>query len=79
MLCALTQISIANPDANLFALYPYRVVRPGDPLRNDKYVFDKITAPRFKAARNFLITNYYSFIAQNVLDANPLIVKQPGQ
>jgi starch-binding outer membrane protein, SusD/RagB family len=70
--------SSANPDANLYALYPYRVVRPGDP-RNNKYVYDKIIAPRFKAPRFFQMQNYYSFIAQNVLDANPLIVRQPQQ
>ena len=71
--------SAANPDANLFALYPYRVIRPGDAARNNKYVFDKIVAPRFRAARFFQLQNYYSFIAQGVTDANPLIVKNPGQ
>lgn len=69
----------ANPDANLYALYGYRVIRPGDAARNNKYVFDKIIAPRFKAARLFQLQNYYSFIAQGVTDANPLIVKNPGQ
>ncbi|TDH29067.1 RagB/SusD family nutrient uptake outer membrane protein [Segetibacter sp. 3557_3] len=68
----------ANPDANLFALYPYRVIRPGDPARHDKYVFDKIVAPRFRAARFFQINNYYSSIAQGVIDANPLIIRNPG-
>ena len=71
--------SAANPDANLFALYPYRVIRPGDAARNNKYVFDKIVAPRFRAPRFFQVQNYYSFIPQGVTDANPLIVKNPGQ
>ena len=71
--------SASNPDANLYALYPYRVVRPGDAARDGKYVYDKIIAPRFRAPRFFQITNYYSFIAQNVLDANPSISRQPGQ
>lgn len=70
--------SPSNPDANLFALYPYRVVRPGDP-RDGKYVYDKIIAPRFRAPRFFQITNYYNFIGQNVLNANLLITRQPGQ
>ena len=70
--------SPSNPDANLYALYPYRVVRPGD-ARDGKYVYDKIIAPRFRAPRFFQITNYYNFIAQNVLNANLLITRQPGQ
>ena len=71
--------SSSNPDANLYALYPYRVVRPGDAARDGKYVFDKIIAPRFRAPRFFQITNYYSFIGQDVLNANPSITRQPGQ
>jgi hypothetical protein len=57
----------------------YRVVRPGDPARNDKFVFDRLVAPRYLAPRNFQIQNYYSAIPQNVIDANPLIVRNPFQ
>ena len=71
--------SASNPDANLYALYPYRVVRPGDAARDGKYVYDRIIASRFRAPRFFQITNYYSFIGQDVLNANPLIIRQPGQ
>lgn len=69
-----------NPNANIFALYPYRIVRPGDPARDGKYVFVKLKAPRFGAPRFFnAATNYYSFISQAVRDNNPLIEKNPGQ
>ena len=67
-----------NPNDFMWALYPYRVIRPGDP-RDGKYVFDKIKAPRFRLARNFQITNYYSTIPQSAIDNNPLIVKNPFQ
>lgn len=70
--------SPSNPQANAFALYPYRVVRPGHPTHN-KYVFDKIAAPRYKAPRNFQLNNYYSFIPQSVLDNNPKIARNPFQ
>lgn len=70
--------SEGNPDAVLYALYPYRVVRPGHPTDN-KYVFDKIRAPRFRAPRNFQLGNYYSSIDQNVLNNNPKIVRNPFQ
>jgi hypothetical protein len=63
--------------AMLYALYMYRVVRPGDAARNNKYVFDRLVSPRFLAPRNFQIQNYYSAIPQNVLDANPLIIRNP--
>ncbi|MBD0287477.1 MAG: RagB/SusD family nutrient uptake outer membrane protein, partial [Flavisolibacter sp.] len=70
---------VNSPTAMLYALYPYRVVRPGDPARDGKYVFDRLVAPRFIAPRNFQIQNYYMFIPQNVLDANPLITRNPFQ
>jgi hypothetical protein len=60
------------------ALYPYRVVRPGHPT-HDKYVYDKLRAPRFRAPRNFQLNNYYSAIPQGTLDNNPLIVRNPFQ
>lgn len=68
--------SPASRDAVVYALYPYRVVRPGDP-RHGKYVFVKLTAPRFIAPRFFRIGNYYASIAQDVLDKNPKLVRNP--
>ncbi len=65
-----------NPDANIYALYPYRIIRPGHP-NDGKYVFDKIIAPRFKAPRFFRPGNYYSAIAQSVIDNNPKIIRNP--
>jgi len=70
--------SRSNPNAIPLALYPYRVVRPGHPT-NDKYVYDKLTAPRFRAPRNFQLNNYYSAIPQATLNNNPKIVRNPFQ
>lgn len=70
--------NINNPDAMLTALYPYRVVRPGD-ARDGKYIFIKMVAPRFRAPRLFQLANYYSFIDQNVINNNPKIVRNPFQ
>lgn len=69
----------ANPNTKVYALYPYRVIRPGDAARNNKYVFVKMVAPRFGSPRLFFIQNYYSFIGQDVLNSNPKIVKNPFQ
>lgn len=65
-----------NPNANIYALYPYRIVHPGH-LNDGKYVFDKFIAPRFKVPRFFRPGNYYSSISQSVLDNNPKIVRNP--
>ncbi|MCU7548869.1 RagB/SusD family nutrient uptake outer membrane protein [Chitinophagaceae bacterium LB-8] len=65
-----------NPNAMLYALYPYRVVRPGDP-RDGKYVFVKLVAPRYKAPRFFQMGNYYSSIDQAVINNNPKIIRNP--
>jgi hypothetical protein len=66
----------ANPDAMIYALYPYRVVRPGH-ATHGKYVFDKLVAPRFRAPRFFQMGNYYSSIEQLVIDNNPKIIRNP--
>jgi starch-binding outer membrane protein, SusD/RagB family len=69
-----------NPIAQVGALYPYRVIRPGDAARNGKYVFDKLDkAPRIVAPRRFNVQNYYTFIPQSVRDNNPLITRNPFQ
>lgn len=68
--------SASNPDAMMYALYPYRVVRPGD-ARDGKYIFMKLVAPRFRAPRLFQFGNYYSSIDQAVLNNNPKIVRNP--
>ncbi len=67
----------SNPDAVMYALYPYRVIRPGDAARHNKYVFVKMVAPRFRAPRQFQFGNYYSSIDQAVINNNPKIVRNP--
>jgi starch-binding outer membrane protein, SusD/RagB family len=69
--------SVNSTTAMLYALYPYRVVRPGDPSRHNKYVFIRMVAPRFRTPRFFQVQNYYSAIPQNVLDANPKLIRNP--
>jgi hypothetical protein len=68
--------STSNPDAMVYALYPYRIVRLGD-VRHDKYVFVKMVAPRFQAPRLFQLGNYYSAIDQSVINNNPKIIRNP--
>lgn len=66
-----------SPNTLVWALWPYRVVRPGDPDKHNKYVFEKRVAPRFTQPRFFRLGNYYSAIPQNALNGNPLLVRNP--
>jgi starch-binding outer membrane protein, SusD/RagB family len=68
--------SRANPDANVYALFPYRIVRPGH-ANHGKYVFDAFIADRHTTPRHFRMGNYYAQIPQSVLDNNPQIVRNP--
>ncbi|WP_069657964.1 RagB/SusD family nutrient uptake outer membrane protein [Arcticibacter eurypsychrophilus] len=69
--------NVNNPDTRVYALYPYRVIRPGDSTRDGKYVFVKIVAPKFGAPRFFQIFNYYAGFGQDIINNNPLIVQNP--
>ncbi|SER62007.1 RagB/SusD family nutrient uptake outer membrane protein [Pedobacter rhizosphaerae] len=65
-----------DPNAVVMGLYSYRVVRPGHP-DNGKYIFARVRPTRFRRARMFRMANYYSSIAQDVLNNNPKIVRNP--
>jgi starch-binding outer membrane protein, SusD/RagB family len=70
----------SNANAVVSALYPYRVIRPGDAARDGKYIFERISpAPKMRAPRFFREQNYYTFIPQTVMNNNPLIVRNPFQ
>lgn len=62
--------------ANIYVLFPYRIVCPGTPQHN-KYVFDKFQSDRQTAPRYFRMGNYYSQIPQSALDNNPKLVRNP--
>lgn len=59
----------------LYALYPYRIV--GGP-NNNKFIFERKVAPRFLAARNFRVGNYYTAFEQDALNKNPKLVQNPN-
>src|SRR5699024_4317793 len=68
----------SNPTANVAALYPYRVYRPGSAMHG-KYVFDKIgpQAPSFVNARWFKMGNYYARIPDAAINNNPELIRNP--
>jgi hypothetical protein len=62
-----------------WGLWPYKVYNPADPATNGKWVFRE-TLPALATGYNkFLFGNYYSQIGNDVIAANPRIVRQPNQ
>jgi len=68
-----------NPTAQLYSLYPYKVVSAGDP-NNGKWVFTKQVAyKRATTPLNFPIGNYYATIDAGWITRNPKLVPNPQQ
>ena len=70
---------VANdPNAQQWALYPYRVNAPGDPA-DGKWVFIKQQVNTEPYPRYFQMKNYYNFVDLNWVNNNPKFVKNPYQ
>lgn len=67
-----------EPSNRPFALWPYKVYKPGDP-NDGKYVFEVVLPKEVTNARRFRMGNYYSFIGNDIIAKNPLIVRNPNQ
>jgi hypothetical protein len=67
---------VNGPTSQARSLFPFRVIRPGHENHN-KYVYDRIIATRQTAPRFFRFGNYYSEIPNNVIGANPNLVRNP--
>jgi hypothetical protein len=61
-----------------YGLWPYKYYNPGNPNHN-KWLFKEVLPTPVTGANNFQFGNYYSQIGNDILSANPLIVKQPNQ
>ena len=61
-----------------YGIWPYKIHNPGSPT-DGKYVYKVIRPIRVTGADRFAYGNYYSQIGQDVLNNNPLIVKNPNQ
>lgn len=71
--------TLNNPTAQIYSLYPYKVVAAGDP-NNGKWVFQKqISYKRATTPLNFPLTNYYGTIDNSWITSNPKLVVNPLQ
>jgi hypothetical protein len=61
-----------------YSLWPYIYHNPGN-ANHGKWMFREVKLSRVTGANNFQFGNYYSRINDNILSANPKLVKQPNQ
>lgn len=61
-----------------WGLWPYKQYDPANP-GNGTWVFKEVLPSLVTGANRFLLGNYYSQIGDDVIAANPKIVKQPNQ
>lgn len=61
-----------------FGLWPYKYYNPGNP-NNGKWLFKEVKPSPVTGANRFQLGNYYSNIGNDIVSANPKIVKQPNQ
>ncbi len=75
----LTNIGVAK-DRNTqpWGLWPYRYYNPGSP-NNLKWVYREVLPNAVTGSLRFQFGNYYSQIGDNIIGANPKIVRQPNQ
>lgn len=61
-----------------WGLWPYKEYDPGNP-DNGTWVYKEVLPSLVTGANRFLLGNYYTQIGDDVIAANPKIVKQPNQ
>ena len=62
----------------VFGMWPYKYYNPGG-ANDGKYIFKKIIPAQVTNAHRFRLGNYYSNINNDILNNNPLIVRNPNQ
>lgn len=61
-----------------YGLWPYKIYNPGNP-NHGKWIFRIVLPGLATGAPAFRLGNYYSRIAEDILAANPKLVRQPNQ
>lgn len=70
--------SATKKNTQPFGLWPYKYYNPGNP-NNGKWLFREVKPSPVTGASRFQLGNYYSNIGNDIVSANPKIVKQPNQ
>lgn len=67
-----------KPNTMPFGLWPYKVHNPGSPTHG-KWVFREVKPSQVTNADRWRFGNYYSRINDDIINNNPLIVRNPNQ
>jgi hypothetical protein len=74
-----TNIGKANKrNTQPYGLWPYKYYNPGN-ANHGKWLFKEVLPSAVTGRNRFQLGNYYSQIGNDILSANPKIVKQPNQ
>jgi len=75
----LTNIGIAaKRNTQPYGLWPFKYYNPGN-INNGKWVYSVVLPTLVTGVDHFMFGNYYSQIGDNIISANPKIIKQPNQ
>ncbi|MFI2743816.1 RagB/SusD family nutrient uptake outer membrane protein [Zhouia sp. PK063] len=61
-----------------YGIWPYKIYNPGS-ADNGKYIYKVVKPSRVTNSDRFQLGNYYSEIGQDIINKNPLIVRNPNQ
>jgi hypothetical protein len=61
-----------------YGIWPYKIHNPGSP-DDGNFIYKIVKPTRVTGADRFRFGNYYSEIGQDILNNNPLIIKNPNQ
>lgn len=61
-----------------WGLWPYKYYNPSSP-NNGKWIFKEVKPPVVTGFNTFRFGNYYSQIGDNLIAANPKLIRQPNQ
>lgn len=75
----ISNIGVANKKSTQpYGLWAYKYFNPGNP-NHGKWLYKEIKPSQVTGVNRFQLGNYYSQINNDILSANPKIVKQPNQ
>jgi hypothetical protein len=60
-----------------WALWSYKIYDPASP-NNGKWIYKPLKLSRVTGSDRFLLGNYYSLIADDIINNNPKIVRNPN-
>ena len=61
-----------------WGLWPYKIHNPGNP-NHGKWIFKEVLPAVVTGFNRFQLGNYYTLLRDDIIAANPKIIRQPNQ